>query len=249
MRMPYAKTRKSPKLNKAYASVVSPHFEEAAAALVEKLKNKGFDENEAAATIQWEPPKVTDLDPNWNWPDDQYQPETKLKPSDIPPSMLVDENNTLHFSEATTDEDIKKVSGKIKQHEAADLIWKFNIFKRLDKTPSPAAKGIPFNVPRLMFEVQGELQFASPEIIFETFDWNAPRLLETEFTIGETEKGFYIDIDGNRLTYSYAGNEPFLPHLSETRRLSLANLMIAKYTLNNRLSAKITAARQMGKFW
>jgi type III restriction enzyme len=292
MRMPYAKARKSPLLNKAYASVVSPRFEEAAAALVEKLKNKGFDESEAAAAIQREPPKVPDLNPNWNLPADQYQPETKLEPSDIPSSIQVDENNILRFSEATTDEDIERVSAKIKQYEAADLIWKYTIFKRLDKTPSPAAKGIPFDVPRLMVEVQGELLFASPEIIFETFDWNiaeyaVPRLDETEFAVGETGKGFYIDIDGNRLAYSYAGNESFLPHLSdtdvwtpasliywldcklqqpdipqsqmlewlrrnveyltETRRITIANLMIAKYALFNKLSAKITAARNSVK--
>jgi type III restriction enzyme len=133
------------------------------------------------------------------------------------------------------------------------------------------------------------LLFATPEIIFETFDWNIidyapPRLSETEFSVGETGQGFYIDLDGNRLRYSYAGNEPFLPNLTNTdvwtpanlvywldrklqqsdisqpemlewlrrnieyltdaRKITLANLMIAKYALYNRLLAKITAARQ-----
>jgi type III restriction enzyme len=136
------------------------------------------------------------------------------------------------------------------------------------------------------------LIFATPDIIFETFDWNladyaAPRLDEAEFKLEETGKGFYIDIDGRRLKYSYAGNEPFLPHLADTdlwtatnlvywldrklqqpdipqpqmlewlrrhieyltdtRKLTLSNLMIAKYALLNKLSEKITSARQQVK--
>jgi type III restriction enzyme len=137
--------------------------------------------------------------------------------------------------------------------------------------------------------VQNELLFATPEIIYETFDWNiidyaAPQLSETEFSIGEAGKGFYIDIDGNRLKYTYAGNEPFLPHLADmdvwtsanviywldrklqqpdipqpqmlewlrrnieyltnTRKIILANLVIAKYALLNKLLEKIITARQ-----
>jgi type III restriction enzyme len=139
---------------------------------------------------------------------------------------------------------------------------------------------------------QGEWLFATPEIIFESFardiiDYAPPRLEGTEFDIGETGKGFYIDIDGNRLRHSYAGNEPFLPHLADTevwtvsnlvywldrklrqpdiaqprmlewlrrnieyladaRKITLANLMIAKYALMNKLLAKINAARQKVK--
>jgi type III restriction enzyme len=143
-----------------------------------------------------------------------------------------------------------------------------------------------------MFETQGALLFATPDTIFETFDWNiadyaVPRLDNDAFTIGESGKGFFIDIDGNRLQYSYTGNEPFLPHLSDidvwttsnlilwldrklqqpdipqsqmlewlrrnieyltdTRKITLANLMIAKYALLNKLMAKITIARQQAK--
>jgi hypothetical protein len=143
-----------------------------------------------------------------------------------------------------------------------------------------------------MFETQGTFVFATPEIIFENFDWNiaeyaVPRLDESEFKIEESGKGFYIDIDGNRLKYRYAGNELFLPHLAdtdvwttanlvywldrklqqrdipqpqmlewlrrtveyltETRKITLSNLMVAKYSLLNKLLAKITTARQQVK--
>jgi type III restriction enzyme len=292
MRMPYAKTRKSPMLNKAYAYVVSPHFEEAVAALTEKLISKGFDSGEVQATIQQEQPKVPGLNLNWNLPVNQFKPETKLKPSDIPSTIQVDDNNTLHFTEETIDKDIENMSKKIKPSEVADLIWKFSAYKKIDKKQSPASKGEKFIVPRLMFEVQNELLFATPEMIFENFDWNITdyathRLSDTEFNIGQTGKGFYIDLDGNRLKYSYAGDELFLPHLADTdvwtvanlvywldrklqqpdipqpqmlewirrnieyltdtRKIILANLVIAKYALLNKLLAKIITARQQVK--
>ncbi|MDR2433245.1 MAG: hypothetical protein LBD47_01580, partial [Treponema sp.] len=220
MRMPYARGRKSPLLNKAYAYVVSPHFGEAAAALAEKLVNKGFDSGEARAAIRQEPPKVPDLNPNWNIPYNQFKTGEPLKPSDIPPSIGFD-NDTLFFTPDTTGEDIEKMCAKISSSEAADLIWKFTAYKKTGKEPSPSSKGVSFTAPRLMFESQGELLFATPEIIFENFDWNiadyaAPRLEKCEFNIGETGKGFYIDIDGNRLKYRYAGNDPFLPRLADT---------------------------------
>ncbi|MDR3170677.1 MAG: hypothetical protein LBU17_03510, partial [Treponema sp.] len=292
MRMPYAKTRKNPALNKAYAYVVSPHFGEAAAALTEKLINKGFDNGEAQSTIQQEPPKVPDLNPNWNTPFNQYKVSGKLKPADIPAAIQFDKNDTLFFTPETTDEDIKKLCEKLPLKEVPDLIWKFENYKKTDATPSPAAQGIPFTVPRLMFEAQGEVLFADPDTIFETFDWNIgkyaePRLAENEFNIGETGKGYYIDIDGNRLQYTSADKDQFLPHLSDaniwtpanlcywldrklkqedipqpqmlewlhrnieyltdTRNLSLPNLMIAKYALLNKLLSKITTARQLAK--
>jgi type III restriction enzyme len=145
-----------------------------------------------------------------------------------------------------------------------------------------------------LLEAQGTFVLATPEIIFENFDWNiieyvVPRLDESEFKIEESGKGFYIDndIDGNRLKYRYAENELFLPHLADTdvwtstglvywldrklqqrdipqpqmlewlrrtveylteiHKITLANLMVAKYALLNKLSAKIIVTRQQVK--
>jgi type III restriction enzyme len=298
MRMPYARTCKNPALNKAYAYVVSPHFGEAAAVLTEKLINKGFDDGEAQATIQQELPKVPDLDPSWNMPFNQYQTKGKLNPTDIPASIQFDKKDTLFFTPETSDEDIKKLCGKLPLKEVADVIWKFENYRKGDSIPSPASKGIPFIVPRLMFETphsgaaQGELLFADPDTIFEAFDWNIgeyaeSRLTENEFNIDETGKGYFIDIDGNRLQYTAAEKDRFLPQLSDaeiwtpanlcywldkrlkqkdipqaqmlewlrrtveylmdTRKLSLASLMPAKYALLNKLLSKIASARQQIK--
>lgn len=53
LRMPYARKRKSPALNKAYAHVIARTFSEAAESLVDKLTgNMGFDSLSAASALQ-----------------------------------------------------------------------------------------------------------------------------------------------------------------------------------------------------
>jgi type III restriction enzyme len=290
MRMPYAKARKTPSLNKAYAYVVSPHFGEAAAALTEKLINRGFDGDEAQSAVQQEPSEMPDLNPNWNTPYNQFKLSGTIKAADIPPSVTVENHNTLFFTSETTAEDIKKICTKINLQEAADLIWKFESYKKIDTIPTPASKGVRFTVPRLMFKTQGELLFADSDTIFEQFDWNisnyaSAELDKSEFHIEETPgNSFFIDIDGNRLTYSVAGKEQLLPfmadvdvwtpanliywldrnlkqedipqshmlswlrkiidYLTEVRKISVSQLMIAKYALLNKLLAKIALARK-----
>jgi type III restriction enzyme len=252
MRMPYARTRKNPALNKAYAYVVSPHFGEAAAALTEKLINKGFDGGEAQAAVQQEQrgmehPQLPDLDPNWNTPFNQYQTKGALNPADIPASIVFDKKDTLFFTPETTDEDIKKLCEKLPLKEVADVIWKFENYRKGDTIPSPASKGVDFTAPRLMFEVQGEFLFADPDAIFETFDWNIgeyaePRLTEKEFNISESGKGFVLDIDGNRLQYTAAEKDRFLPGLSDVEIWTPASLC---YWLDKRLKQEDIPQSQM----
>ena len=55
------------------------------------------------------------------------------------------------------------------------------------------------------------MAFADTDVFMESHDWsllNHPaRLDEHEFTIRETAHGFEIDLDGNRLTYRFAGEQ------------------------------------------
>ena len=76
---------------------------------------------------------------------------------------------------------------------------------------SPAEQGQPFNVPRLMAEIQGTLEFADTDVFMEYHDWSlldySPKMDEKEFTIHETARSFAIDLDGNRVTYQFASEE------------------------------------------
>ena len=76
---------------------------------------------------------------------------------------------------------------------------------------SPAEQGQPFNIPRLMAEIQGTLEFADTDVFMEYHDWSlldySPKMDEKEFTIHETARSFAIDLDGNRVTYQFASEE------------------------------------------
>ncbi len=292
MRMPYAKNRKTPSLNKAYAYVVSSHFD-TAEVIIEKLRTKGFDNDEAAASVQQENPAENNLDPNWGSPHNAFILTTKIDRKALPPSIELDSKNTLFFNPQTTPDDIKVVCDKITKPEAASLQWKFNNYKQSNKEPSPADKGITFKVPKLMVELDGQLVFADANTIFEYFDWNigkyAPTKLEqNDFNIEETSgKGFFIDIDGNRLTYNAIGKDQLLPnmtdidvwtvpnlilwldrnlkqddiprsqmvewlrkiieHLTVIRKITLPNLIIAKFALLNKLFSLVSNARSKAR--
>jgi type III restriction enzyme len=97
----------------------------------------------------------------------------------------------------------------------------------------------------------GEVLLAEADTIFEQFDWNindyAPcELSLVEFNIDEMPgKGFFIDIDGNRLRYSEAGKDQFLPFLADVDVWTEANLV---YWLDASLKQDDIPQRNM-VFW
>ena len=76
---------------------------------------------------------------------------------------------------------------------------------------SPAEQGEKFEVPRLMSDIQGMLEFADTDIFMEYHDWSllnySPKMDEDDFTIRETARSFEIDIDGKRVTYQFASED------------------------------------------
>ena len=76
---------------------------------------------------------------------------------------------------------------------------------------SPAERGETFEVPRLMAEIQGTLEFADTDLFMEDHAWSlrdhSPKLGEGEFAINETTRSFEIDLDGNRIAYRFATEE------------------------------------------
>jgi type III restriction enzyme len=225
MRMPYAKRRKTASLNKAYAYVVSAHFSEAAAALTEKLKEKGFDEQEARACVQQEFPIIDTL------PYNQFKVIEKINKSDLPQNIEIDKDNTLFFKPEATVEDIKKVCEKLPVQQAEELKQKFSNFVKINLEQTPASRGEKIRVPRLMFEADGDLLFADTETIFENFDWDIKEydsceLSHSEFDIQEVPgKGFFIDIDGNSLKYNEAGKDQLLPFMGDIDIWTASNLV------------------------
>jgi type III restriction enzyme len=72
-----------------------------------------------------------------------------------------------------------------------------------------------------MIELDGQLEFAEPHLIFEYYNWNIAkeaktRLEKEDFDIQEVPgQGFTIDLEGNKLQFSSSGKDQFLPYMSD----------------------------------
>ena len=202
MRMPYATTRQQVVLNKAYAFVLSREFGKSAQTLIEKLKDKGFDEAEATAAVTPVlPMPLLDSRP------ESFVLDTPLATNLIPSGIEYDEKRReLTFTPETTEEEVTQIAGSLPPEEAFSFRRQYVAYRSREEEPSPAKRGEKFVVPRLFVERQGEFCFDVDEI-FEYFDWNLadyapPELPESEFSITPQGNGFLIDLDGNRLNYA-----------------------------------------------
>jgi len=229
LRMPHAKRRKADALNRAYAFLSEPTFGDAARALVDKLVAMGFEEDEALDSIE---PAQTALDADTGL----FGPRDRPKPTFR--HILTATPETVAGLEAREGVSVRdagdgrieiavtgRVDGGLEKMIAdalpeterpgfAEAVSKYRV--DVEDLLSPAERGERFEVPRLMSEIQGELEFADTDAFMEFHDWSlldhSSKLGEAEFAIRETARSFEIDLDGNRIAYRFA---------DETERLAL----------------------------
>ena len=222
LRMPYARRRKAQTLNRAYAFLSEPSFGAAARGLIDKLIAMGFDEDDANDNVEVQqrefdtslfgprrPPEPVFLYTASVLPDTlehlQQFDGVEIRPSEHGQADIV---VTGHLSaglegliaDAVPPGDRQGFNEAVNEHRR----------KTLD-TLSPAESGETFVVPRLMSEVQGVLEFADTDVFLESHDWSlldhSTKLDETEFAVRETANQFEIDLDGKRITYSFASED------------------------------------------
>ena len=231
LRMPYAQRRPNTDLNKAYSFLSEPSFGEAARALADKLVAMGFEEDEARDHI--EPVQGTlEISGDLFGPRDQLQPvftHIVTAGPDVLHALREVAHDGFMAREGTGGQVEIEVTGRVdggleqaiyealpererKGFAAAVAKHRADIHARL----SPAEQGQPFEVPRLMANVQGALEFADTDVLMEYHDWSlldhSPRMGPDEFAIRETARSFEIDLAGRRVTYQFA---------SETEQLAL----------------------------
>jgi len=216
LRMPYAKSRKDPRLNRAYAHLASPNFSAAAMALRDKLVSMGFDETEAVENIL---PQQVDLDTGL------FGPQARPKPSTSVTVDLDDESVALLRNLApekvevtasgegsiirltrflTPDEKIELIAAvpmtEAKKVQEAIATYEAENAARV----SPAEKGATFTVPALMAHVQGELELAETDLLMEHCDWSllshSAQLDAGAFDLKQTANTFEIDLNGRKVT-------------------------------------------------
>ena len=224
LRMPYATRRKAKELNRAYAFLSEPVTGMAARSLVDKLVAMGFEEDEARDNIE---PVRSELDDGGLFSLEQFQQPTFRHILTATPEIVAaldkiqlegltvssTEGGTLEIAVAgRTSDTLAEVYRQLSPTEREALAEVFAQHQLEAKLRlSPAERGETFKVPRLMTEIQGQLAFADTDVFMELHDWsllNHPaRLDKDEFSIHETAHGFEIDLDGNRLTYRFAGEQ------------------------------------------
>ena len=223
LRMPYAKRRGVADLNKAYAFLSEPSFGEAAKGLTDKLVGMGFEEDEAFDNI--EPvQRAFDNQGDLFGPRQASEPVFRYTTSATPgvlsklqeagqDGLLVRETADGEVEVAVTgwmgEDDEKAICETLPERERkafVDAVAKYRVEVE-DKIP-PAEQGQKFEVPRLMSDIQGVLEFADTDIFMEYHDWSllnhSPKMDEDAFMIREMARSFEIDIEGKRVTYQFA---------------------------------------------
>ena len=219
LRMPYAKRRKAADLNKAYAFLSEPAFGHAAKALADKLVAMGFEEDEARDNIELVQTSFGD--------DSLFAPREKTRPEFhhiIPASpdilaalqkqsglkILQKDDGKAEIivsgrMDAATERAIAYALPETQQGKFAEAVKKYRAETR--SLLSPAEQGERFVVPRLMSEIQGQLEFADTDRFMEYHDWSlldhSYKLTEREFSIRQTARSFEIDLDGNHIRYTF----------------------------------------------
>jgi type III restriction enzyme len=208
LRMPYAKRRTVPELNKAYAHVSSHSFGQAARELADSLVAMGFEENEAKQYIE------------------EVQAELPLFPSAAPVLTLTleqppdlsglteHERQTVTVTEIAPGQVVVEVRGNIAAAGENALIAAAPVAERaevqrkiaehraaFERQLSPSQRGVVFTVPRLCVEYQGELALVDEELVIEAAAWN---LLDypadlSSFEYDDASRTFELDIEGSRV--------------------------------------------------
>jgi len=225
LRMPYAKRRALPDLNKAYAHIAEPVFTEAAKALVDKLIDMGFEDSEARENIE-NPQYELDADGLFA-PREKPAPVFRQTFEASPDAVEALRNETGGAVSVRATEDgkvevavtgylspeVETAIAKAVPETARDGFAEAARKYRAEVHPalSPAERGQTFIAPCLMAEVQGELMFADTDVFMEEFEWSlldSPAMLaEGEFAIRETAMEFEIDLDGKKLAYSFVNEQ------------------------------------------
>lgn len=216
LRMPYATRRTSPMLNKSYACLSSPRFQEAVKSLVDKLVDMGFDEDEVSENIEHAQPELLDgffgrkqkPVPQFSVAIDAPIEEVKAIEAVAPQKIFVAADETgktqITVKEFLTPAQEREVLAQLPEVHHGGFKERLTEYKaeNYDKA-SPAQRGEEFIVPRLMANVQGEFVFADNDLLIEYHDWSlknhSHQLSAKQFSIREVAHTFEVDLDEGSL--------------------------------------------------
>lgn len=233
MRMPYAANRKAKKLNMAYAHVVASGFGKAAEEMNACLCKMGFDEEEANENILQLPLPGSDKD---IWGDEPLlRPDKKEEPAQLeitlekkPDFSGLDDEETSNITVCEKDGKITVSAKGMLTKEAEERIiaaakaeeqfeTKLKIAQHRRKVvaslpPDPAARGVSFQIPLLVWERDEVFEPADAEDLLDA-QWsppnelaqNQPIFFKTDFSYDPKIKAYQFDLAGEKMTYRSMG--------------------------------------------
>ena len=232
LRMPYAKQRAAPELNRAYAFLSEPDFGEAARGLIDNLVKMGFEEDEARDGVESAQGELLDVDDGlFDARSGASRPtftiEVRAAP-EIPAALerYAPDGVTVREAEGgrieiavagwvsgALEEAILSTLPENERRDAAEAIAGYRT--RTRDRHSPAERGEALVVPGLASEVQGELRLAETGLFMESHAWSVLdhpfRPTESEFAILGTVHNFEIDLEGVQITHRFIGEAAQLP--------------------------------------
>ena len=225
LRMPYAKRRALPELNKAYAHIAEPVFTEAAKALIDKLVEMGFDDSEARENIE-NPQYELDADGLFT-PREKPAPvfrqtfhaspeaidSLRQEAGDAVSVRSIEDGKVevavTGYLAPALEAAIAKAIPAAALSDFAEAARKYRV--DVGPTLSPAERDEKFAAPCLMAWVQGEFVFADTDRFMEEFEWSlleSPAVLtEGDFAIRDSAMEFEIDLNGKKLAYSFVNEQ------------------------------------------
>jgi type III restriction enzyme len=210
LRMPYAKKRLEPDLNKAYAEVSVTTWQEAVNRIHDNLVHMGFEQIEAAANIQYQPPLIPEI---------MQSQEIIVYTSDAPDTSnlnmflqgetVVTKNESGEYKTTfvvRSPQDLAEIQKNVSliftaSKDRDTLTAALNKQKGVVRTFSPAERGENFVVPQLCLDFgDGQLEIAEREA-FLPDGWNIlsfPVELDN-FVVTEEGHSYEIDIRGAKV--------------------------------------------------
>lgn len=211
LRMPYAKKRSEPELNRAYAHVSKASWPNAVSQLHDRLVDMGFEDAEADSFIE----KVPDLGLD--------TPQTPLFAAEPPQTIFelaedisafalspqeratltiekTEDGSRITFTGDVNEETLARVSAAVTSAEArASLQREAKRHKAVWQVYlSPAQRKVPFSAPQLCFELDGELEVADKNTFLDATGWNLldypTDIPEADFRLSETGIEWEIDL-------------------------------------------------------
>ena len=207
LRMPYAKRRTVPELNKAYAHVSSPSFGQAARELRDSLVAMGFEAEEAKQYIE---PAQAEL------PLFPSAPTLTLTVEQTPDlsALTEQEREAVSVTEIAPGQVQVELRGNIAPAveawivSAAPAPARAEVQRKIaehraafERQLSPSQRGEVFTVPRLCVEYQGKLALVDDELIEEALEWNLLKYPAdlSRFQYDDASRTFELDIEGSKV--------------------------------------------------